>query len=283
MTHINLESPGKLWATAENAKDYQFLIVKHRRGFTRDAFEKNPSLASGSNLIFRSPVVADKGGRGEFDLTKKKKDIAKKLKATKTRAKLVVIANQKPDNKEPRKKTAEVHDCVLINPASVSLSGIRVVARAQDWVKYHHPILFVELVTQGAGLKEVKVKWGKMGGRMPMFAFWELKSPGKPDIKRMIFGSAGDPHSPTRKCPHPPHMHRGGWWGDQNKGQWRGKINMWQGYATVPVKPGVSYCIGIYPRGGGATTLTASGTGSFSSLSDRVTLTMAGRHPHPGD
>ena len=43
MPEIDLENPGKLVASADNAKDYVFYIVKAKSQYTPKAFQANPN------------------------------------------------------------------------------------------------------------------------------------------------------------------------------------------------------------------------------------------------
>jgi hypothetical protein len=102
---IDLEKPGKITASAENAKDYTFLLVLDKASYTPQAFEKDLNTAPESDVLFKQ-VVPDQGGHATADLAPKAKEIKDKLKEIATAAKLIVVATAKPDNQDPQKKMA---------------------------------------------------------------------------------------------------------------------------------------------------------------------------------
>lgn len=274
MAEIKLEAPGKLRASAENAKDYQFFIVHANAKYTKEAFEKNPNIASGNDLLFKSKVFPDKEGRAECDLGPKADEIKKKLKSEKTKVKVAVVANQKPENREPEKPHAVVKDFTLVNPLGITLKPIRPMAQAQDWVAYHTPICFLEMSVRGP-IKEVEVSYGKCGNIMTMFAAWEQAQAGTHKCKKLVLGACGDPGANKGAYANPAQFYKRGWWSGV-PGWDRGKVKM-------PVKEGINYVLGFYPRGAGSTTVTVKGTGSYASISAKATIGLAGRHPRPGD
>lgn len=274
---IDLEAPGHLYASAKNAKDYTFFVMLKNPKYTKDALAANPNCVTAKDLLFKSSPVPDTNGQVSCDLAPKAKDIIKKLKDKKLpsdyKGMVAVVTTSKPENKDPSKKEADVKEFTLKRKAEeIKLKGIRPIAKSHHWVAYHHPICYVEMEVVG-DIKEVECTYGKCGRHTAMFASWEQAQPGTHKCKKVVLGSCGDWCG--GKCGNSKGHHRGGWWGSV-KGWAQGKVKM-------PVKEGVKYVIGIYPRDSGTTTLTVKGTGQFSKLQQKITVGMSGRHPHPGD
>ncbi len=284
MTEINLDNPGRVWANAVNGKEMQFLIVADKAEFTKEAFEENPDCASGDDLFFKSDPVPNDNGQSILDLGPKKDELKEKITEREVKARVVAISTPTDKTEEPDKKLASVQEVTLLNPVSICVHPIRPIAQTKDWVAYHHPICFVQFETRGEALKEVEITWGKIENKYPMFSLWKPETSGQAKAKEMVFGSVGDPHDSSRKCPHPDNLHRSGWWSDSNKAPWQGNLDPLGGYARkIPVEPDTPYVIGIYPRGTGLTVLEIKGMDEFSDVSAKVTVGMGSCHPHPGD
>lgn len=277
MIEIDLEKPDKLLASAENAKDYTFLLVLPKPAYTKEALEQNPNCVAAADLLFKSPAVPDENGKASFDLAAKAKEIKDKLTEAKTEARAVLLGTEK--SALARRKVV-IEPVILKKDAnSIKLKGLVAQVAAQNWVAYHHPILFVEMVVKGE-IREViydvtpKTGWNEGGqGYVPMVAVWEQDQPGSHGIRKMILGSAGDPHAPTPKCTLPQSFHRGSWWD-----------HCWKAYHQFALSKGVeNYVIGVYPRGPGNIVLTVKGAPPYDSKKDQITLSMNGPHPSPGD
>ena len=127
---IDLAFPGTLVGSALFAKDYTFLIVTDKAQFTPEAFEKNPSTATGADVLFRSPAVADANGKAIVDLSSKGKEIGAKLKTLRTRVKVVLLGTMK---NFPGKRKAVVEPYVLIRgEPAVKLTPQATTAKAGD-------------------------------------------------------------------------------------------------------------------------------------------------------
>lgn len=121
MPEINLDHPGTLSASADNAKDYTFYIVVDKPQYTQQSFEQNyPNCASPADLIFKSDVLPDHmtpdGGGATVDLTPKAEEIRSKLKDPETRAKVAVVATSLPGNQDPQKRMALVTNYTIKGP-----------------------------------------------------------------------------------------------------------------------------------------------------------------------
>jgi hypothetical protein len=107
MAHLDMENPGKLVASADNAKDYVFYVVKAKAQYTAKNFQANPNCAAGSDLFLKSEVLPDKNGEVEYDLAPHANDIKHKmLDAGNIRVKVVVVATSKPTNEDPTLRMA---------------------------------------------------------------------------------------------------------------------------------------------------------------------------------
>ena|SRR5437870_5566463 len=124
MAEIDLETPGKLTATADNAKDYVIYIVKAKPQYTAKAFQANPNCVSGGDLFFKSDLLPDKGGQAEVDLAPKANDLKHKMKdAGLIKVKAVALATAKPGNEDPAAKLAVIEDCDLRKiPPTIEIS-----------------------------------------------------------------------------------------------------------------------------------------------------------------
>jgi hypothetical protein len=123
-SEIDLENPGTLTATAENAKDYVIYIVKAKPQYTPKAFQANPNCVSGGDLFFKSDVLPDKGGKVEVDLGPKAIDLKRKMKdAGLIKVKAVALATAKPGNQDPAAKLAVMEPCDLKKiPPTIEMS-----------------------------------------------------------------------------------------------------------------------------------------------------------------
>src|SRR3954454_11422999 len=112
---IDLEkaAPGFMFTKADNAKEYTFYLVADKPQFTPVAFEANPNLAQGDDLIFKSPMVEDINGKAQLDLADHAKTIKDKLKDAATPARAVVIAKARPYTENPNATAAQVQAVTL--------------------------------------------------------------------------------------------------------------------------------------------------------------------------
>src|SRR5437870_6855478 len=124
MPEIDLENPGTLTATADNAKDYVIYIVKAKPQYTPKAFQANPNCVSGGDLLFKSDVLPDKGGKAEIDLAPKANDLKHKMKDEGLiKVKAVALATAKPGNEDPAAKLAVIEACDLKKiPPTIEMS-----------------------------------------------------------------------------------------------------------------------------------------------------------------
>ena len=124
MPEIDLENPGTLTATADNAKDYVIYIVKAKPQYTPKAFQANPNCVSGGDLFFKSDVLPDKGGKAELDLKDKANDLKHKMKDEGLiKVKAVALATAKPGNEDASAKLAVIEACDLKKiPPSIEMS-----------------------------------------------------------------------------------------------------------------------------------------------------------------
>lgn len=273
---IDLEKlPRRLVASAENARDYTFYIVKPKPSYTPQAFEANPNCVAAADLFLKLGPIPDRNGEAAAEITAANaRSIQEKLTGAEEEARAVVLATSKPTNAHPDKKLAIVESVKIKGGPAIKLTGLRTSVGAAQWVCYHHPILFVQVEIVGpqrAVIADIEPK------RQPvaMFACWEQAAPGSHAVKRLVLGAAGDGHGPNPRCDIPASFHRNGWWSGV-PGWDRGVVN-------VPVSPGGRYVFAVYPRYAGQFTLTVKGTGEFAKLSEKILLTMNGAHPHPGD
>lgn len=114
MAEIDLESPGKLVATCDNAKDYTFYIVKAKPHYNPKAFQANPNCVAGPDLFFKSDALPDASGQIEIDLAPKANDLKHKMKDLGSiPVKVVVLATAKATNEDPNAKLAVIEPCEL--------------------------------------------------------------------------------------------------------------------------------------------------------------------------
>src|SRR4051812_17306503 len=107
MADIDLENPGTLSATARNAKDYVFYIVKSKPWYNSTAFQANPNCVAGPDLYYKSEVIADKGGKAEVELKAKADELKHKMKDEgKIRVHFVTLVTAKADNEDPGARLA---------------------------------------------------------------------------------------------------------------------------------------------------------------------------------
>ena len=119
-----MENPGKLVASADNAKDYTFYIVASKAWYTTKAFQANPNCAAGADLFLRTEVLPDKNGNIEYDLAPKANDLKHKMKDSgNIRVKLVVLATSKPTNEDPAARMAVMEGSELTKiPPTIEIS-----------------------------------------------------------------------------------------------------------------------------------------------------------------
>ena len=109
MAEIDLENPGLLVASADNAKDYTLYIVRAKPQYNPKAFEANPNCVSGSDLFLKSDILPDKNGNVEYDLKAKANDLKHKMKDLgKIPVKVVALATAKKGNEDENAKMAVV-------------------------------------------------------------------------------------------------------------------------------------------------------------------------------
>lgn len=124
MPDIDLESPGKLIASCDNAKDYTFYIVKAKPQYSPKNFQANPNCVAGADLFFRSDVLPDKSGNIELDLAPKANDLKHKMKDLgNIKVKVVVLATARATNEDPNAKLAVLEGCELKKtPPTIEIS-----------------------------------------------------------------------------------------------------------------------------------------------------------------
>jgi hypothetical protein len=114
MNDIDLESPGKLEASADNAKDYVFYIVKAKAWYNPRTFQANPNCVAGGDLFFKSDLLPDQGGKAEFDLAAKADELKHRMKDEgKIKVKFVTVTSAKATNEDPEARLAVVEPCTL--------------------------------------------------------------------------------------------------------------------------------------------------------------------------
>jgi hypothetical protein len=272
---IDLQNPGKLTASAKNAKDYTFYLVLPRPHYTPQMFQMNPNCVATPDMVMKIGTAADADGEGSVDLGPKANELKDKCKAPVTDARAVVIATSKGSNKDPNKRLAVVEPVTIKNPVSIQVKGLVTSVNPNQWVAYHHPIFFAEVTVRGP-ITEVMVEITPKTQPIAMFACWQQDAPGSVGCKQLVLGSCGDPHGANPNCKNPPNFHRGGWWSG---------VPGWdRGSVKVPITKGVEkYVFGVYPRQSGNVVMTVKGTGPYASLGGAVTFVLNGPHPHPGD
>src|SRR5262245_43575126 len=77
MPELDLENPGLLTASAQNAKRYKVLLVGSKAGLTAQALEQDPAW-SGPDLV-ASQDASDSGGSATIDLGPLKSQIESKV------------------------------------------------------------------------------------------------------------------------------------------------------------------------------------------------------------
>ena len=114
MPEIDLEAPGKIVATCDNAKDYTFYIVHDKPWYTPKQFQANPDCVAGKDLYWRSSAQPDDDGKVELDITSEVDAMKLKMKDDPTRkAKLVALATSRPGNEDPNAKLAVAEPYIL--------------------------------------------------------------------------------------------------------------------------------------------------------------------------
>ncbi len=124
MAEIDLENPGKLVASADNAKDYVFYIVKAKPWYDEKAFQANPNCVAGSDLFWKSDVLPDKSGQVEIDIAPKANDLKHKMKDEGSiKVKVVALATAKPGDEDPNARLAVIEECELKKiPPTIEIS-----------------------------------------------------------------------------------------------------------------------------------------------------------------
>jgi hypothetical protein len=273
-TEIDLNDAKHLIATAENGKEYQFLLVREKPQYTAAAFEANPNLAAGDDLLFKSALIPDENGQAYVDLKPKAKEIGDKLKDPVTPVLGVVIGTGISAFGE---KKALAQQFVIKKGAAIKLKGIRAFAEPSQWAAYHHAVCFIGMEITGP-IREVvldtepkpyNVAPGAVGVFVPT-------APGGMDPKTFVIGSLGDKHAPNAGCKHPAGMH--------------GNYALWSrcfsdGHRTKISLPENEkhFTIGLYPRATGRCVLKVYGVGEYASIADQIEFGFNGNHPHPGD
>jgi hypothetical protein len=283
MAEIDLDAqePVKMFAAADNAKDYTFMLVADKNQYSERAFEWNPNVATGADLIFKSPMLPDDGGRALVDLDKYAKDIKDKLKDIATPARAVVLASSKPKNQDPRKRQAKAQRVTIKKPAqTIKLKSLKDTVSAADWICHHHAILYVEMTVRGIPQVtfelDPKVPWGD--SPIMVSGVWENTAPGDIGIKRKLIGGIGDRCNGNAKCKHNPAAHDD-WWP-----LWSTQINQKHGPVLLTLNPAQeTYVFGLYPRFPGSFVLTVKGTGPFAHIVDKTGVQFTGTHSNPGD
>ena len=114
MADLDLDNPGKIWASADNANDYTFYVILDKPWYNTKAFEANPNCVAGKDLFFRSPVKPDESGHQKIDLDAVAEELRHKMKdAATAKGKLVCVATSKADNEDPHKRMAVMEPCDL--------------------------------------------------------------------------------------------------------------------------------------------------------------------------
>lgn len=114
MAEIDLENPGKLTASAQNAKDYVFYIVKAKPWYNAKAFMANPNCVAGKDLFWKSEPLPDQDGNAEIDLAPAASQLKHKmLDQGKIPVTVVALATSKPGNEDPSLKLAVIEPCDL--------------------------------------------------------------------------------------------------------------------------------------------------------------------------
>jgi hypothetical protein len=281
---IDLEkpAPGFMFTKADNAKEYTFYLVADKPNFTPAAFEANPNLAQGDDLIFKSPMVEDVNGKAQLNLADHASTIKGKLKTAKTPARAVVVAKARPYCENPNATAAQVQNVTLSKKAeSIELKPIVGSVSAADWFTYHHSMFFVEMkvnnVKQVQFEVDPKVAWFETP--ILVTGVWANDAAGSTNCKKMLMGSVGQGHAPNPKCKCPNGQHDGPWYD-----LWATQFNQGFRPITVTMIPEQeTYIFGLYPRHEGQFVLTVKGVGDQASLVQKVNLSMTGKHPNPGD
>jgi hypothetical protein len=78
---LEIEALGKLVASAKNAKRYRVVIASRSAGLTAKTLEGNPGW-SGNGLLY-AEELPDAGGKAEFDLSRRRDELEKQVKALK--------------------------------------------------------------------------------------------------------------------------------------------------------------------------------------------------------
>ena len=114
MADLDLDNPGKIWASADNAADYTFYVILDKPWYNIKAFEANPNCVAGKDLFFRSPVQPDESGHSKIDLDAVAEDLRHKMKdAATAKGKLVCVSSSKADNEDPHKRMAVMEPCEM--------------------------------------------------------------------------------------------------------------------------------------------------------------------------
>src|SRR5438105_83242 len=98
MADLDLLKPGKLLASASNAKQYRFMLGKGSSKLDAKALADKPD-SGGADVVFQTGWLLDSSGKAEYQLSSADADeIDKKLEgAEKPELKLVILAEAPPD------------------------------------------------------------------------------------------------------------------------------------------------------------------------------------------
>ena len=274
-TEINLADPQFLIATAENAKEYQFLLVRTKPQYTKAGFEQNPNLAAGDDLLFKSDLVGDQNGQASVPIKAKAKEIGDKLKDPETPVTGVLIGTEKG---VLQRKTVITKDFVIKKGAAIKLKGIRAFAEPSHWAAYHHAVCFIGMEITGP-IKQVVIDtepkpYNVAPGAVGVFV---PTAPGAMTAKTFVIGSMGDAHKAGQGgCSAPPAHH--------------GSYALWSrcfsdGHKTKIDLPEneKNFTIGLYPRATGKCVLRVYGVDAYAQIIDQIEFGFNGNHPHPGD
>lgn len=283
-SEIDLEkdAPGCMFTRADNAKDYTFYLVTDKETFTPQAFEANPNVATGDDLIFKSPLSQDINGKAFLDLAPHAKGIKGKLKQAKTPARAFVVATANAACENPQQRAAKMSPVTLSKKdESIELKALVGSVGPADWFAYHHSMLFVEMtvknVPQITFEVDPKVAWFETP--ILVTGIWANDAAGSFGVKKMMMGSVGQNCNRNPKCKAPAGLHDGPWYD-----LWATQFNNGFKPITVTLIPGQdTYVFGLYPRHEGQFVLTVHGTQVQASLTAKASLSMTGKHPNPGD
>ena len=279
-TEIDLENAQSLLASAKDAKDYLFYLIKADPKYTAEAFEENPNCVAAADLYFKSAVILDRNGKGSVPLSPKAKEIKDKLTAEKTNAYGVLLATEKTGVGLPK---AVLSDFVLRREmTAIKLKAIRAFAEPSQWASYHHAVCFIEMEVSGELTKVIMDTQPKPYDVAPgITGVWTSTGPGQYEPAKLVLGSLGEAHAPNAACGLGANFHGNfDFWSRCFSDNHHTLVDL--GRAAGP-KPD-TYVIGLYPRATGRCVLTVTGTGDWEKkVSAQIEFGFNGTHPHPGD